>query len=180
MGNLRRIAAVHHSAKCSQNKAVGDATTRRPCFRPHPHRMLGIRRVWAIGRYLHGPTKPYCKNLDGGIGPAPGPNGSVGNYQRVPALAIARQMRKRTCGSLRQMEPLSFCLGLSFRRQFPQETTCYPNCPGADKPRCLFATGSSHFHGSVLNCIRSADRSASKYSRKWFPEDQLFHVHNSN
>ena len=124
---------------------------------------------------MHGPTEPYCADLDGSIGPAPRPNGSVGNYQRGPALAIARLRGKRTCGSLRQMEPLSFCLGLSFSGQLPQETTCYPNCPDADKPRCLFATGSSHFHGSVLNCIRSADRSASKYSRNWFPEDQLFH-----
>ena len=34
---------------------------------------------------MHGPTD-YCADLDGSIGPAPGPNGSVGNYQRVPAL----------------------------------------------------------------------------------------------
>jgi len=75
-------------------------------------------RGWAVGRYIHGPTEPYCADLDGSIGP--GPNGSVGNYQRVPALAIARQMRKRTCGSLRQMEPLSFCVGRAepFRSAF--------------------------------------------------------------
>jgi len=40
-------------------------------------------RGWAVGRYIHGPTEPYCADLDGGIGPAPGPNGSVRNYQRV-------------------------------------------------------------------------------------------------
>ena len=143
MGNLRRIAAVHHSAKCSQNKAVGDATTRRPCFRPHPHRMLGIRRVWAIGRYLHGPTKPYCKNLDGGIGPAPGPNGSVGNYQRVPALAIARQEEKRTCGSLRQMEPLSFCV-------WPRGACCRYSLPA---PWSYAARGTESERARAYNCL---------------------------
>ena len=148
--------------------------SRRLCLRP-PY----VPRVRAAARLGCRPCTVrqnlIVRTLMAVLGQRRGQTAVSGTTNGGPALAIARLRGKRTCGSLRQMEPLSFCLGLSFSGQLPQETTCYPNCPDADKPRCLFATGSSHFHGSVLNCIRSADRSASKYSRKWFPEDQLFH-----
>jgi hypothetical protein len=67
-------------------------------------------------------------------------------------------------------------LNLSFRCQLAQETMRYPNCSGPDKLRCLFAVRSSHFHDSIFNRIRTADRAASKYSRNLFPQNRFFHI----
>jgi hypothetical protein len=56
------------------------------------------------------------------------------------------------------MGPLS--LSLSFRRQLAQQAPGEPDFIQAPEPRCLFAVGSSHFHGPTFDRIRADDRVA--------------------
>jgi hypothetical protein len=63
-------------------------------------------------------------------------------------------------------------LGFSLRRQLAQQTPRQPNRIGASKLRCPFAVRSSYFYHSILNRIRSADRTALKLSRKFLPDNR--------
>jgi hypothetical protein len=77
--------------------------------------------------------------------------------------AAAERSRSSTCPRT---------LGFSLRRQLAQQTPRQPNRIGASKLRCPFAVRSSYFYHSVLNRIRSADRTALKLSRKFLPDNR--------
>ena len=48
-------------------------------------------RGWAVGRYLHGPTEPYCEDLDGSIVP--------GKQKEALTFAGTQQGKTFTVGS---------------------------------------------------------------------------------
>jgi len=63
-----------------------DATASGFAFVPHPCRMR-TQHVWAVGRYLHGPTELFCQALMALLGRGFGAVGNGGVYPSVDPTA---------------------------------------------------------------------------------------------